>query len=58
MEKKEYLKPNVEVHLLESECSILAGSDSLGTETDSGDNAAKENKFEDFSNRPFEDGEF
>lgn len=30
MEKKEYVKPNVEVLLLESECTILAGSDSLG----------------------------
>lgn len=43
MEKKEYVKPNVEVLLLESECTILAGSDSLGTETDSGDNTAREN---------------
>lgn len=43
MEKKEYVKPNVEVLLLESGCAILAGSDSLGTETDSGDNAAREN---------------
>ena len=58
MEKKEYVKPNVEILLLESECTILACSDSLGTETDSGDNAAKENKFDDFSNRLFEDDEF
>ena len=58
MEKKEYVKPKVEILLLESECTILAGSDSLGTETDSGDNAAKENKFDDFSNSLFEDDEF
>lgn len=58
MEKKEYLKPNVEVLLFESECSILTGSDSLGTETESGDNAAKGHKFDDFSNSLFEDDEF
>ena len=58
MEKKEYVKPNVEILLLESECTILAGSDSLGTETDSGDNAAKGHKFDDVSNSLFEDDEF
>lgn len=58
MEKKEYVKPNVEILLLESECTILAGSDSLGTETDSGDNAAKRQKFDDFSNSLLEDDEF
>ncbi len=42
MEKKEYVKPNVEVLLLESECTILAGS-GYRDRTDSGDNAAREN---------------
>ena len=58
MEKKEYVKPNVEILLLESECTILAGTDSFGTETDSGDNAAIGHKFDDFSNSLFEDDEF
>ena len=58
MEKKEYLKPEIEVVLMITECNLLAASGNPGEEVDEGDNAAKGHKFDDFSNSLFEDDEF
>ena len=40
MEKKEYLKPEIEVVLMMTECKLLAASGNPGEEVDEGDNAA------------------
>lgn len=43
MEKKDYLKPELEVLSLETECEILTTSGNPGEEVDEGDNAARPN---------------
>lgn len=48
MEKKEYLKPEIEVVLMMTECNLLAASGNPGEEVDEGDNAARP-----ISERPF-----